>query len=263
MNIDNYRIHCNGVNEIIKLNNKKNFCILKIVEKNNLSENEYMLHRELSMLSSLIVKIHGRFYDKKTNKYIFVLDCATSDIFDFIMKYDIFDKDDICYLFYIMCLAVKILHDNNIAHLDIKLENFLFFPEQNQPVKICDFGHSLKLLSKNSLASISDCGTFYYKAPELYKNKYCNPFIADIWSLGVTFHVLLTQSWPYHGNSYTEVNNNVRNNNVYISQKHICEKYGYNCYSLLIKMLELDPKNRYTIDQILLDSYFDSVRNYI
>lgn len=46
-----------------------------------------------------------------------------------------------------ICLALKYLHDNNIAHRDLKPENLLYTsPHNNAVIKLTDFGFAVRFL---------------------------------------------------------------------------------------------------------------------
>ena len=63
-------------------------------------------------------------------------------------------------------VAVKYLHDRNIAHRDLKPENLLYVsPEPNATLKLTDFGFAKETLIKDTLQT--PCYTPYYVAPEV------------------------------------------------------------------------------------------------
>lgn len=64
--------------------------------------------------------------------------------------------------------ALKFLHDNNICHRDIKLENIFVMKETKQGpiIKLGDFGLAYKFESTN-FAKLPAMGTIPYAAPEL------------------------------------------------------------------------------------------------
>lgn len=60
-----------------------------------------------------------------------------------------------------ICIAVKYLHDNNIAHRDLKPENLLYSKESPIGIlKLTDFGFAKETLSKDTLQT--PCYTPYY-----------------------------------------------------------------------------------------------------
>ena len=79
-----------------------------------------------------------------------------------------------------MLSAVRYLHEQGIAHRDLKLENFLFEqPGMHSPLKLIDFGLSKHFDEKESMHQV--VGSAYYTAPEVLGGNY--DFRCDIWSL--------------------------------------------------------------------------------
>lgn len=89
--------------------------------------------------------------------------------------------------------AVRYLHDQDITHRDLKLENLLLDNYFN--IKICDFGfvksHSMKELSKTY------CGSKSYASPEILRGEPYDPKKADIWAMGVILYIFITGKMPY------------------------------------------------------------------
>lgn len=106
---------------------------------------------------------------------------------------------------YQMLIAVAYLHANQIAHRDLKLENFLYEKKTNDHLKLIDFGFA-KFWDRSTMMSQA-CGSVHYVAPEVLAHAYTNK--ADMWSLGVITYMLLTGSPPFHGTD-TEVLKKVR-----------------------------------------------------
>uniref|UniRef100_A0A8R1YNI3 non-specific serine/threonine protein kinase n=1 Tax=Pristionchus pacificus TaxID=54126 RepID=A0A8R1YNI3_PRIPA len=92
--------------------------------------------------------------------------------------------------------AVQHLHDFDIAHRDIKLENILCSSKGPDCVyKLGDFGFA-KRPERNTLME-SPCCTPFYAPPEVIcrerYNKSC-----DMWSLGVAMYILLSGYPPFY-----------------------------------------------------------------
>lgn len=89
--------------------------------------------------------------------------------------------------------AVLYMHQRNLAHRDLKLDNLLFFGKAKAltSIKISDFGYADRV--DDSEANKERVGTFTWAAPELrYKgNNPLDPIAIDIWSLGHIFYVFL------------------------------------------------------------------------
>jgi len=91
--------------------------------------------------------------------------------------------------------AVSYLHENNIIHRDIKLENIMF--ESNDPfaeVKLIDFGLS-KMCSPPNKKMHRRVGSLYTMSPQVLEGNYTNK--ADIWSIGIVSFILLSNTKPF------------------------------------------------------------------
>lgn len=108
-----------------------------------------------------------------------------------------------------ICIAVKHLHDMNIAHRDLKPENLLYTsPQPNAIIKLTDFGFAKEVFSKATLQT--PCYTPYYVAPEvLGPDKYDKS--CDIWSLGVIMYILLCGFPPFFSNHGQAISPGMKN----------------------------------------------------
>ena len=100
--------------------------------------------------------------------------------------------------------ALSYLHDNNIAHRDLKVENILF--ESDHPdaaIKVIDFGLSKEYSPSNHILT-ERVGTLYSMSPETLQGIYT--FQADVWSLGVVTYMLLANGQkPFDGQTPKQV----------------------------------------------------------
>jgi serine/threonine protein kinase len=117
-----------------------------------------------------------------------------------------------------LVLGVKFLHDNNIAHMDLSLENILIDDEYNiriidfglaiiHPACINNFGDNLYYhLKFKPIKPISDKnaipGKPMYTSPELYHSEKWDARASDIYSLGIILHILTTYQVPYRSLSH-------------------------------------------------------------
>jgi len=132
------------------------------------------------------------------------------------------------------CKCVKILHDNDIIHCDIKPDNFIYF---NNKIKILDFGSSI---FKGQHTTIKR-GTIGFIPPEFSQITNNSSLIYDetfdIWSLGIMLYELLTKKL-YHPSDI-------------LSQYNISD----NCFQLISKMLQIDKHKRFQNIDDILDSF--------
>lgn len=98
-----------------------------------------------------------------------------------------------------LCEAVSLLHENDIIHCDIKLENIIY-DKKTKNIKLVDFGGS-KMDGEYILNNIL-CTTEYISPPEYmkYLKEKTQPFYIDksfdLWSLGICYFKLYNNKNP-------------------------------------------------------------------
>ena len=164
-------------------------------------ENDWEIHRSLDHPN--IVKAYDFYYRDKTG--FMVLELADCDLHSFVENNKVETSIGSIGLsesvakrwFYQILSAVSYLHDNNIAHRDLKLENILV---KDNSVMLADFGFSQKIDGDNSLSN--KCGgTIYFLSPELIRSVKTRSlwclYKTDIWALGVILYAMLLGKFPY------------------------------------------------------------------
>jgi serine/threonine protein kinase len=89
-------------------------------------------------------------------------------------------------------LALAHCHRRRIVHCDLKPQNVLI--DQDGVVKVADWGFS-QIIRGYSLLS-RQCGTVEYAAPELFNSSSFDEK-ADMWSLGVVTHLIVSKKFPF------------------------------------------------------------------
>jgi len=141
--------------------------------------------------------------------------------------------------------AVKYLHEMNIVHKDIKLENILFDNTTDLNVAITDFGFSLIRTPDDSLIT-SYNGTTNYASPELLFGIPHDGYKSDIWALGVCLYILLTGEYPFIGNSMESFKECVMEERYILQLIH-----NDDAADLVVQMLKIEKSERYDINQVL------------
>lgn len=173
---------------------------------------------------------------------IVVMEAMKCDLLDIILNQSITEQEA-ANIFQNICKAIKFMHDLDMAHLDVKPDNILLDFDGNS--KLCDFGNTVTTGPNQEVKGRR--GTESYIAPEICTGKFFCPKKADVWSLGVTLHTILTGCLPFKNDTP----------NV------LCEAYLTNpnlsihAINLLSKILVIDPSDRYTIDQVLEHRFFE------
>jgi len=137
--------------------------------------------------------------------------------------------------------ALHYLHQNGIAHRDIKAENVLMC--EDSTVKLGDFGFS----SSSSYKMLSTfCGTIAYCSPEVLSNVPYDGEKADMWSTGILLYVLVTGRFPWTVKSQSAIAEQVKTG--YIGKPiGVTEE----CADLIQKLTCFDPRLRPTCSEVL------------
>ncbi len=184
------------------------------------------------------------------------------DLFDLFMEQKhFFDEKLVRTYFHQLIAGLEYLHDNGVAHLDIKLENLLI--GEDYQLKIADFD----LAYMEGDEKIHALGSKCYRAPEiLYKNcEEAKP--ADVYSAGIVLFMLQSQGMLPHleEQDYEGVNlfELLHENPEMFWMKHCefhrekAELFSQEFRELFIGMTRKNPKERLTISQIKESSWYN------
>ncbi|KAI1890231.1 hypothetical protein AGOR_G00151590 [Albula goreensis] len=134
-------------------------------------------------------------------EYFIIQELATGgDVFDWILDQGSYTERDASNVIRQVLEAVAYLHSLNIVHRNLKLENLMYYTENNHnKVVLRDF-----YLSKFENGSITEpCGTPEYLAPEVVaRHRYGRP--VDCWAVGVIMYILLSGNPPFYDETEEE-----------------------------------------------------------
>ena len=155
-----------------------------------------------------------------------------------------FNEDFIWRIFIDILLGIKYLHDNDIIHRDLKSANI--FIDKNLRAIIGDFGVS-KILNDN-VKTYTQIGTPLYLSPEIInKNKYDKKI--DIWSLGCILYEIIALDQPFiSSKSFQALYSKIISGNF---PKIYNNLYSKDLLSMIDILLEVNPKKRISIDELL------------
>jgi serine/threonine protein kinase len=143
-----------------------------------------------------------KFYDSQCDDKVLVIAMEFADAGDLrkhikarYQTQQYLTESEAMFLFLQVAMAIQHIHGQSMLHRDIKSANVLIM--SNGLVKLADFGFSRQYEDTVSGAVAKTfCGTPYYLAPELWKNRrYSNK--AEVWSLGVFLYELLALDRPF------------------------------------------------------------------
>ncbi|OJD13807.1 HAL protein kinase [Emergomyces pasteurianus Ep9510] len=218
--------------------------------------------------------------------------CSYGEVFSLVQKNYLSDSDNLCF-FKQTVRGVAYLHENGIAHRDIKLENLLLSDEGH--IKITDFGVSEvfsgihpglrsaggecgKEMNGVSLCSPGICGSLPYIAPEVLakKGKY-DPRPLDIWSCAIVYLSLRCRAnpWPAADRKYSQYATFLNGWNRFLekSEDRVVTEDDYprcgpiftmgikhsGLKRLILKMLHPNPSKRATIQEVVQDRFFKTI----
>ncbi|XP_033112219.1 testis-specific serine/threonine-protein kinase 1-like [Anneissia japonica] len=230
---------------------------VKIIDRRKAPDDyqEKFLPRELEIITSLkhehIVKTY-QYFEENRNIYMIMEYLSGGDVLQYIQTRS---RGPVCEGLAKRWIKQTIgglmyLHGLNIAHRDVKCENLLLDDGSN--VKITDFGFCKKMNPAEELSK-TYCGSAAYAAPEIIRSIAYNPYISDIWALGVVCYVITTGTMPF-GDDVKDVHKIVaaQSKPLYFIRTRAPSE---TCQNLIQSMLTVDVTKRATFKEILLSSW--------
>ena len=161
--------------------------------------------------------------------------------------------------------GVEYLHNHDVYHRDLSLENVLV-SQDRQLVKIIDFGMSLRFARDadgNPLPfpPIPSCGKEYYAAPEVIANvSYAGPE-ADVWALGVMLFLMVvgappvSRAWRYCARYRKVVEGRMREMISKWGVTHVSD----DVLDLIELILKEDPSDRLSLEKIKSHTWMNQI----
>lgn len=195
---------------------------------------------------------------KKTEdvaSYLVLEHAVFGDLFDIVNKCGRMPEELARTVFLQVIEGLSYMHSQNIAHLDIKMENLLL--DSDYIVKLADFDLSQAL----DATKLENKGTPGSRAPEVRKGV-CQDFrAADIYSAGIVLFALITGISPYSevescvGSGYDKLHKFFKTNNQKFWDLHSAylgkaDLFSEDFKKLVIRMLSEDPNERPTAEDL-------------
>ncbi|HEY9787921.1 MAG TPA: serine/threonine-protein kinase, partial [Candidatus Obscuribacterales bacterium] len=146
-----------------------------------------------------IVTVHDCIYGENHQPYL-IMDLIKGRSLDDILRHEnVLSFERVRKIGIQVCAAVKHAHNVGVVHRDIKPGNIMLLDDEQDFVKVVDFG--LAKLGEES-RRLTQTGEFWgsppYVSPEQVKGERCDAR-SDIYSLGCVLYELLTGKDPFNG----------------------------------------------------------------
>ena len=261
------------LDEVIPLmyKNNKSIYYMKIIDKADIiSNNSYQ------NIINLIYSINNDKQKNKNNDYMINLQAYWEDneklflVFDGIKRYSLLEKflknksgniteENIIIMFRQILEAALLLQENKIFGCDYNMNSFIH-DNNTKTIKFTDLGFSkifnpTKNLNDNKLQN--GCEFNDYFPPEFFTiidsnineiDKIKNAYY-DIWELGILFYKIATfGESPYDDMKNENLRESIINHNINYSR---LDKYSPQIMQIIDKMLQIEPRERYTLERLL------------
>ncbi|XP_059665300.1 calcium-dependent protein kinase 8-like [Cornus florida] len=209
------------------------------------------VRREVEIMKHLpehpnIVTLKATYEDDNAVHIVMEL-CEGGELFDRIVARGHYTERAAAAVMKTIVEVVQMCHRNGVMHRDLKPENFLFAnKKETSPLKTIDFGLSVFFKPGEHFSEI--VGSPYYMAPEVLKRNY-GPEI-DVWSAGVILYILLCGVPPFWAETEQGVAQAIIRS-VIDFKRDPWPKVSDNAKDLVKRMLDPDPKQRLTAQQVL------------
>lgn len=139
-----------------------------------------------------VVQLLGCFQDSHSMSMVMDV-CENGDLYSLVQSQGAQSTQTSKFAMRQIISGLSHVHECNIVHRDIKLENILI--DHNGLLKICDFGSAIRITS-SSCQNGHVVGTPVYFAPEVF-TRGVQLFTSDIWAVGVILYELVFGEIPW------------------------------------------------------------------
>jgi tRNA A-37 threonylcarbamoyl transferase component Bud32 len=203
--------------------------------------------------------------------FLVVMEFAPYDFFTIVMS-GLMAKHEIHCCFKQIMNGTAYLHSMGLAHRDLKLDNCVV--TKSGIIKLIDFGSAVvfKYPYETEIVKAKGVvGSDPYLAPEVLVERYYDPRPLDIWSIAIMFCCMTLRRFPWKApkqsdNSFKlfsmlpEPNpENPEHKSRSKGQYRLLRLLPHASRPLIGKMLELNPLDRATLEQIYSDPWFDAI----
>lgn len=190
------------------------------------------------------------YFETKDSFYLVTDLAAGGELFNRITEAGCLNVNEARAILKTLLSALVYLHENGIAHRDIKAENILFASRSSRPslMLLADFGHAI-ILQDGKLAY--DCGgTLSYIAPEVLLRT-GHSFPVDMWGVGVLTYFMLCGYMPFDCDLDAETKELILAGDCVFEPAEYWQDIPELAKDFIGKCFSVDQKNRITSPEAL------------
>ncbi|XP_063081397.1 protein kinase C iota type-like [Cavia porcellus] len=218
---------------------------MKVVRKDDENLSRLQVEKQImekSLNHPYLVGLHSCI--ETPTRFFFILDYISGgDLTYHLQQFGIFPEAHVRFYSGEISLAIKFLHEHEILHRDLKLENLLL--DADGHIKVTDF-NLCKAGLKAGEKTNSFCGTLSYLAPEIIRGESYG-FSVDWWNLGTVMFEMMVGEPPY---PFADSPKNSDLNTYKVLQSmlerevHIPHHLSVEARSILKGLLKKEPEGR-------------------
>ncbi|XP_070931236.1 serine/threonine-protein kinase 33 isoform X4 [Macaca nemestrina] len=225
-----------------------------------------LLEREVNILKSVkhehIIHLEQVFETPK-KMYLVMELCEDGELKEILDRKGHFSENETRWIIQSLASAIAYLHNNDIVHRDLKLENIMVKSsltddnnEINLNIKVTDFGLAVKKQSRSEAMLQATCGTPIYMAPEVI-NAHDYSQQCDIWSIGVIMYMLFCGEPPFLASSEEKLFELIRKGELHF-ENPVWNSISDCAKSVLKQLMKVDPAHRITAKELLDNQWLTS-----
>ncbi|XP_069410594.1 serine/threonine-protein kinase 33 isoform X4 [Ovis canadensis] len=182
--------------------------------------------------------------------------CEDGELKEILDRKGHFSENETRWIIQSLASAIAYLHNNDIVHRDLKLENIMVKSsfidannEMNLNIKVTDFGLAVKKHGRSEVMLQTTCGTPIYMAPEVI-NAHDYSQQCDIWSIGVIMYILLCGKAPFMASSEEKLFELIKKGELHFKNS-VWNSISDCAKSVLKQLMKVDPAHRITAKELL------------
>lgn len=234
---------------------------IKVIKKSKLITEHYSTNcvlKESEILEKISHPYILAYYETLEDQdcfYVVTELCKGGNLSQRLYKKGKLSESDAAYVMFQILQAVEFLHNEKVAHRDLKPDNIFLEKSDGYKVKIGDFGNATWL--ENDRLMFGCYGSPSYIPPEVLDGGYNEK--VDIWSCGIMTYVLLTGRAPYYGYDPLNIKIQVYSKPFQITEENH-EGISEECKELLKNMLRIKPEERISATEALKHGWFKNIQ---